>query len=78
MKSKNWLNRQKKDQFVIKSKQKGFLSRSAYKLIEIEKKFNLINSSNFILEIGSSPGGWTQVILKKKKIKNLLLFVLIN
>ena len=64
MKSKQWLNRQKKDPFVIKAKQEGFLSRAAFKLIEIEEKFKLINNSKNIFEFGSSPGGWSQVIIK--------------
>ena len=64
MKSKQWLNRQKKDPFVIKAQQKGFLSRAAFKLIEIENKFKLINNSKNIIEFGASPGGWSQVIVK--------------
>ena len=64
MKSKQWLNRQKKDSFVIKAKQEGYLSRAAFKLIEIEEKFKLINNSKNIFELGSSPGSWSQVIMK--------------
>ena len=64
MKSKQWLNRQKKDPFVIKAKQEGFLSRAAFKLVEIEEKFKLINNSKNIFEFGSSPGSWSQVIIK--------------
>ena len=41
MKSKDWLNRQKKDYFVKKAKKEGYLSRAAYKLIEIETKLKL-------------------------------------
>ena len=63
MKSKQWLNRQKKDPFVIKAQQKGLLSRAAFKLIEIENKFKLINNSRNILELGASPGSWRQVII---------------
>ena len=63
MKSKQWLNRQKKDPFVIKAQQKGLLSRAAFKLIEIENKFKLISNSKNILELGASPGSWSQVII---------------
>ena len=63
MKSKQWLNRQKKDPFVIKAQQKVLLSRAAFKLIEIENKFKLINNSKNILELGASPGSWSQVII---------------
>ena len=53
----------KKDSFVIKAQQKGLLSRAAFKLIEIENKFKLINNSKNILELGASPGSWSQVII---------------
>ena len=64
MKSKDWLNRQKKDYFVKKAKKEGYLSRSAYKLIEIETKFKIIKKSNKLLEFGAAPGGWSQVALE--------------
>ena len=40
------------------------MSRASFKLIEIEKKYRLISKSNNILEIGSSPGGWSQVLIE--------------
>ena len=64
MKSKDWLNRQKRDFYVKKAKKQGYLSRAAYKLIEIENKFNLIANSKKILEFGAAPGGWSQVALE--------------
>ena len=70
MKSKQWLNRQKNDPFVIKAQQKRLLSRAAFKLIEIEQKYNVINNSKNILEFGASPGSWSQVIVKlNSKVK---------
>ncbi len=70
MKSKDWLNRQKRDFYVKKAKKQGYLSRAAYKLIEIENKFNLITKSEKILEFGAAPGGWSQVALEiNPKIK---------
>ena len=62
MKSKNWLQRHKKDIYVKKAKKEDYLTRAAFKLIEIEKKFKIISNSKQILELGSSPGGWSQVI----------------
>ena len=41
MKSKDWLNRQKRDHFVKKAKKKGYLSRAAFKLVEIENKYKV-------------------------------------
>ena len=64
MKSKDWLNRQKRDFYFKKAKKQGYLSRSAYKLIEIENKFHLIIDSKKILEFGAAPGGWSQVVLE--------------
>ena len=66
MKSKQWYNRKSKDIYIKKASKLGFVSRSAFKIIEIEKKFKLIKSSNAIIELGSSPGGWTQVIIDLK------------
>ena len=67
MRSKEWLFRHNKDIYVKNAKKEGYLSRSAFKLIEIEKKFKIISQSNKILEIGSAPGGWSQVICNYNK-----------
>ena len=70
MKSKDWLNRQKRDFYVKKAKKQGYLSRSAYKLIEIDNKFKIIKNSKNLLEFGAAPGGWSQVALEiNPKIK---------
>ena len=50
MKSKEWLNRHKRDVFVKKAKQKGYLSRAAFKLIEIENKFKILRSAKNVFE----------------------------
>ena len=63
--SKNWLNKNRKDQFFRKSKIQGYRSRSAFKLIEMNKKFKLLNKNTYVLDLGSSPGGWSQVARKE-------------
>ena len=78
MKSKNWVNRQKNDQFVKKAKQLGYINRAAFKLEEIEKKYKIIENSKEILELGSSPGGWTQVILNYNSKTNITCFDLLD
>ena len=78
MKSKNWVNRQKNDQFVKKAKQLGYISRAAFKLEEIEQKYKIIEQSREILELGSSPGGWTQVILNYNSKTNITCFDLLD
>ena len=64
MKSKDWLNRQKNDFYVKKARKHGYLSRAAYKLIEIDKKFNILKETNTLFEFGAAPGGWSQVALE--------------
>ena len=78
MKSKNWVNRQKNDQFVKKAKHLGYINRAAFKLEEIEQKYKIIEHSREILELGSSPGGWTQVILNYNSKTNITCFDLLD
>ena len=66
--SKNWINRQKKDIYVRKSKLEGYRSRAVYKLIEIDKKFKILKNGISLLDIGAAPGSWSQYV--SKKIKN--------
>ena len=67
MKSKDWLRRQNSDFFVNKAKEKGFVSRAAFKLLEIDNKFKIIKKAKNILDLGSSPGSWSQVVLDINK-----------
>ena len=78
MKSKTWILRHKNDQFVKKAKQLGYINRAAFKLEEIEQKYKIIEYSKEILELGSSPGGWTQVILNYNPETNLTCFDLLE
>ena len=69
--SKNWINRQKRDIYVRQSKVDGYRARSAYKLIEIDKKFKIFKNGMFILDIGAAPGSWSQYaskVIKNSKI----------
>ncbi len=61
--SQKWLNRQFTDPFVCAAKIEGYLARSAYKLLEIQKKYEIFNKNdNIIIDLGCSPGSWSQVI----------------
>jgi len=66
--SKNWINKQKRDIYVRESWSQGYRSRSAFKLIEIDQKYNFLSKSRSLLDLGSVPGSWSQVA--SKKIKN--------
>ena len=63
-KSNSWKIKQHRDQFFKKSKVLGYRSRSAFKLIELNKKFNFIKKNSILLDIGAYPGGWAQVTSK--------------
>ena len=60
-KSRSWVIKQHRDQFFKKSKTLGYRSRSAFKLIELNQKFKFIKKNSLLLDIGSSPGGWSQI-----------------
>ena len=72
--SKNWIIKQHKDPYFKKSKIEGYRSRSAYKLLEIEKKFNFFKKNMNLIDLGSCPGGWSQVS-RKKIIKGKILAI---
>ena len=63
--SKNWINKQKKDIYVRQSKIEGFRSRAVFKLKEIDEKFKILKNSSLIIDLGASPGSWSQFLSKK-------------
>ena len=63
--SNYWLAKQKKDPFYRLSKAQGYRSRSAFKLIEMNKKFKFIKKKSLLLDLGSCPGGWSQIANKE-------------
>ena len=87
-KSRTWVIKQHRDQFFKKAKVLGYRSRAAFKLLELNKKFNFIKKNTNLLDIGSTPGGWSQVASKiitngkilavdttqMEKIKNVIFF----
>ncbi len=63
-KSNTWRIKQHRDQFFKRSKTLGYRSRAAFKLIELNKKYNFIKKNTKLLDIGSYPGSWSQVSSK--------------
>ena len=69
MAKEHWRQKQSLDKYFMESKAKGFRSRSAFKLQEIDQRFKLFSSNISILDLGSTPGGWSQYIAKKNHKK---------
>jgi len=67
MDSKNY-----QDHFFKKAKTSGYRSRSAFKLIELNKKFKFLKNNINILDVGSFPGGWCQIIKEKTRNSKIL------
>jgi 23S rRNA (uridine2552-2'-O)-methyltransferase len=63
--SKQWLRRHVNDPYVQRSKKEGYRSRSAYKLTEIDEKDRLLKGGLVVVDLGSAPGGWSQVLAKR-------------
>lgn len=62
--SQAWLKRQLVDPYVAQSKQEGYRSRAAYKLIQIQEQFKCIKPGQNILDVGAAPGSWSQYLVK--------------
>ncbi|MEE4206579.1 MAG: RlmE family RNA methyltransferase [Erythrobacter sp.] len=63
--STRWLERQLNDPYVQKAKAEGYRSRAAYKLLELDDRFTLLNGVRRVIDLGIAPGGWAQVVRKK-------------
>ena len=62
--SKRWYQENRRDHWRREAKSKGYRARSAYKLKQIQERFNLIRDGDSVLDIGCHPGGWTQVAVE--------------
>ena len=70
--SKNWINKQRRDIYVRKSQVDGYRARSAYKLIEIDQKFKIFKNGISVIDLGASPGSWSQYVSKSVKSGRLV------
>ena len=70
--SKNWINKQKRDIYVRQSQVDGYRARSAYKLIEIDEKFKILKNGISVIDLGASPGSWSQYIVRTVKSGRLV------
>ncbi len=63
--STRWLERQLNDPYVKRAKAEGYRSRAAYKLLELDERFGIVAGKRRVVDLGSAPGGWSQVIRRK-------------
>jgi 23S rRNA (uridine2552-2'-O)-methyltransferase len=59
--SKRWHQEHRRDPWRRRAKREGYRARSAYKLLQIQEKFEMIREGDSVLDLGCHPGGWTQV-----------------
>ena len=70
--SKNWINKQRRDIYVRKSKIEGYRSRAVYKLEEINNKFKFLKNGLSVVDLGAAPGSWSQFISNNYKNMKIL------
>jgi 23S rRNA (uridine2552-2'-O)-methyltransferase len=63
--SQAWLERQINDPFVVEAKAKGYRSRAAFKLSEIDDRYHLFRRGMRVIDLGCAPGGWLQIALER-------------
>ena len=63
--SRQWLQRQLNDPYVAAARQKGYRSRAAFKLIELDSKYRFLKKGAKVLDLGAAPGGWSQVAAQR-------------
>jgi 23S rRNA (uridine2552-2'-O)-methyltransferase len=65
--SARWLERQLNDPYVTEAKRRGFRSRAAFKLLQLDEKFRLLRPGIRAVDLGAAPGGWTQILVERAK-----------
>ncbi|MEJ6502322.1 MAG: RlmE family RNA methyltransferase [Rhodobacterales bacterium] len=79
--STRWLERQLNDPYVVRAKREGYRGRAAYKIMELNEKYNFLVNGARVVDLGCAPGGWIQVAVplinalgekKGKKIGTIL------
>jgi 23S rRNA (uridine2552-2'-O)-methyltransferase len=65
--SQRWLQRQLNDPYVAEAKKRGYRSRAAFKLLQIDDQFHFLKVGARVVDLGAAPGGWTQVAVERVK-----------
>jgi len=70
--TERWQRERKKEHYYRQAKKEGYRSRAAYKLKQINKKYNIIKKGDVVVDLGAAPGGWSQVA--KEAVDNGFVF----
>ncbi|GEP60765.1 RlmE family RNA methyltransferase [Reyranella soli] len=65
--SQRWLQRQLNDPYVAEAKKRGYRSRAAFKLLQLDDQFRFLKPGGRVVDLGAAPGGWTQVAVERVK-----------
>ena len=65
--SQRWLQRQLNDPYVVEAKKRGYRSRAAFKLLQLDDRFHFLKAKCRVIDLGAAPGGWTQVSVERSK-----------
>jgi len=71
--SNKWLERQLNDPYVHAAKAKGYRSRAAFKLIDLDDQFRFLKTGGRILDLGAAPGGWSQIAYQRVGAKGSVI-----
>ena len=71
--SNAWLREHVNDPYVQRARAEGYRSRASFKLMEIDDRDHLIRSGEVIVDLGATPGGWSQVAAKRMKGKGRVI-----
>jgi len=73
IRKQHWRSNQSQETYFIESKKQKFRSRSTFKLIEINNKFKIFQPYSLILDLGASPGGWSEYSISKLNDKGKVI-----
>jgi 23S rRNA (uridine2552-2'-O)-methyltransferase len=75
MSKKKWEKAREKDHYYQMAKKDKYRSRASYKLLQLDKRFKIIKTGDYVVDLGAAPGGWSQVALKAVGDKGFVLGV---
>src|SRR5205814_8979872 len=65
--SQRWLQRQLNDPYVVEAKKRGYRSRAAFMLLQLDDQFRFLKPGGRVVDLGAAPGGWAQVAVERAK-----------